>query len=263
MAVQSRAKIKYSRRRDTADHHAPRPCLTRPQVTRPGRLLEPDRLAALARLIPRRRWTGVFPVTPATLLAWHRKLTGRKYDTAAAGSLPGRRQSQHRLPCRSPGPGEPAVGISPDPRRADQARRRRCAIHRLGDPACRGHRSGAAPRWPGLAAVPHRSGRRDSRRRFPARRHSAAQTALCVGSVESERREPAGRTRPLPAKIPTEHGFCRLDGGDSTESWCSSSTAPAGSTLAASPLTRLASGQCSRPAIWPSPSTSGSRTSGS
>src|SRR5450759_891267 len=30
--------------------------------------------AALARLIPRRRWTEVFPVTPATLLAWHRRL---------------------------------------------------------------------------------------------------------------------------------------------------------------------------------------------
>ncbi len=29
--------------------------------------------AALARLIPRRRWTGIFPVTPATLLAWHRE----------------------------------------------------------------------------------------------------------------------------------------------------------------------------------------------
>jgi putative transposase len=28
-------------------------------------------LAALARRIPRGRWTGVFPVTPATLLAWH------------------------------------------------------------------------------------------------------------------------------------------------------------------------------------------------
>ena len=31
---------------------------------------------------PRRRWTGVFPVTPATLLAWHRKLAGSKYDTS-------------------------------------------------------------------------------------------------------------------------------------------------------------------------------------
>ncbi len=39
-------------------------------------------LAALARRIPRRRWTGVFPVTPATLLAWHRKLAGGKYDTS-------------------------------------------------------------------------------------------------------------------------------------------------------------------------------------
>ncbi len=39
-------------------------------------------LAALARLLPRRRWTGVFPVTPATLLAWHRKLAGGKYDTS-------------------------------------------------------------------------------------------------------------------------------------------------------------------------------------
>jgi transposase len=38
--------------------------------------------AALTRLIPRRRWAGVFPVTPATLLAWHRKLTARKYDTS-------------------------------------------------------------------------------------------------------------------------------------------------------------------------------------
>ncbi len=39
-------------------------------------------IAALARLIPRRRWTEIFPVTPATLLAWHRKLAARKYDTS-------------------------------------------------------------------------------------------------------------------------------------------------------------------------------------
>jgi hypothetical protein len=30
-------------------------------------------LAALSRLIPRRRWAEVFTVTPATLLAWHRR----------------------------------------------------------------------------------------------------------------------------------------------------------------------------------------------
>jgi putative transposase len=38
--------------------------------------------AALARLLPRRRWTDIFPVTPATLLAWHRKLAARNYDTS-------------------------------------------------------------------------------------------------------------------------------------------------------------------------------------
>jgi transposase len=38
--------------------------------------------AALARLLPRDRWTEVFPVTPATLLAWHRKLAVGKYDTS-------------------------------------------------------------------------------------------------------------------------------------------------------------------------------------
>jgi len=38
--------------------------------------------AALARLLPRRRWAEVFPVTPATLLAWHRRLAARKYDTS-------------------------------------------------------------------------------------------------------------------------------------------------------------------------------------
>ena len=37
-------------------------------------------LAALARIVPRRRWSEIFPVTPATLLAWHRRLTARKYD---------------------------------------------------------------------------------------------------------------------------------------------------------------------------------------
>jgi putative transposase len=35
---------------------------------------------ALTRLIPRGRWAEVFPVTPATLLAWHRRLAARKYE---------------------------------------------------------------------------------------------------------------------------------------------------------------------------------------
>ena len=39
-------------------------------------------LAALARLIPRRRWAAIFPITPATLLGWHRRLVAGKYATS-------------------------------------------------------------------------------------------------------------------------------------------------------------------------------------
>jgi putative transposase len=45
--------------------------------------------AALTRFIPRRRWAEVFPVTPGTLLAWHRRLAARKYD-ASKRRKPGR-----------------------------------------------------------------------------------------------------------------------------------------------------------------------------
>jgi putative transposase len=45
--------------------------------------------AALAPLLPRRRWTEIFPVTPATLLAWHRRLAASKYDTSKSRK-PGR-----------------------------------------------------------------------------------------------------------------------------------------------------------------------------
>jgi putative transposase len=37
-------------------------------------------LAALSRLVSRRRWPEVFPVTPATILRWHRDLVARKWD---------------------------------------------------------------------------------------------------------------------------------------------------------------------------------------
>jgi hypothetical protein len=40
-------------------------------------------LAALSRLVPRRRWAEVFAVTPARLLAWHRRLVTRKWDYAS------------------------------------------------------------------------------------------------------------------------------------------------------------------------------------
>ena len=36
-------------------------------------------LTALSRLVNRRRWTEIFPVTPATILRWHRDLVARKW----------------------------------------------------------------------------------------------------------------------------------------------------------------------------------------
>ena len=53
---------------------------------------------ALAQLIPRRRWAEVFPVTPATLLAWHRKLAARKYDTSKRRG-PGRPPTVRSIAC--------------------------------------------------------------------------------------------------------------------------------------------------------------------
>ena len=80
--------------------------------------------AALARLLPRRRWAEIFPVTPATLLAWHRRLAARKYDTSKRRK-PGRPPTVPGIArlVVPPGEGESAVGTPPDPRRAGQARR--------------------------------------------------------------------------------------------------------------------------------------------
>ncbi len=47
-------------------------------------------LAALSRLLPRRRWAAIFSVTPATILAWHRRLVSRKWDYTARRRPPGR-----------------------------------------------------------------------------------------------------------------------------------------------------------------------------
>ena len=52
--------------------------------------------AALARIVSRRRWIGVFPVTPATLLAWHRRLAAGKYDTGGR-RRPGRPRGPPRV----------------------------------------------------------------------------------------------------------------------------------------------------------------------
>jgi hypothetical protein len=49
-------------------------------------------LAALSRLLPRRRWADVFSVTPATILVWHRRLVSRTWDYTAP---PARTSTDH------------------------------------------------------------------------------------------------------------------------------------------------------------------------
>ena len=51
-------------------------------------------LTALSQLLPRRRWAEVFPVTPATILAWHRRLVSRKWDYST-------RRPPGRPPCEA------------------------------------------------------------------------------------------------------------------------------------------------------------------
>jgi putative transposase len=51
--------------------------------------------AALSSLLPRRRWHDIFPVQPATILAWHRRFIAWKWDYSA------RRRSTGRPPTHS------------------------------------------------------------------------------------------------------------------------------------------------------------------
>ena len=74
-------------------------------------------LAALSRLVSRRRWSEVFPVTPATILRWHRDLIARKWDYA---SLALANTTVHRdlgQDADHPdGAGEPGLGPPENPR---------------------------------------------------------------------------------------------------------------------------------------------------
>src|SRR5450755_4010479 len=63
-------------------------------------------LAALSRLVPRHRWGEVFPVTPATMLAWHRRLVARKWDYASRPG-PGRPSTAAAIRQPATGAGQP------------------------------------------------------------------------------------------------------------------------------------------------------------
>ncbi|MDH6223616.1 putative transposase [Streptomyces sp. MJP52] len=71
----------------------------RRQITGPVRYEFADRfwLAALSSLIPRRRWREIFPVTPGTLLAWHRRFIAAKWDYSGRRARTGRPPTEAAL----------------------------------------------------------------------------------------------------------------------------------------------------------------------
>ena len=93
-------------------------------------------LSALCRLIPRNRWGEVFAVTPATLLAWHRRLVPRKWDyhepAASRAAAYGSRDPQARTPHRD---GQSDVGAPARARRTRAARTPDRCLHGVADPA--------------------------------------------------------------------------------------------------------------------------------
>lgn len=78
--------------------------------------LDPLWLAALSRLVHRRLWAGIFPVAPATILRWHRRLGRPEVDlhrSTPTGTAVDRCFGQD-ADC-SDVAGEPDVGASKNP----------------------------------------------------------------------------------------------------------------------------------------------------
>ena len=105
-------------------------------------------LAALSRLVSRRRWPEVFPVTPATILRWHRDLIARKWDYT----------SRRR-------PGRPSTGTSVKTLIIRMARENPAWGHRRiqGELARLGHAIAASTVWEilhaaGIEPAPRRAG---------------------------------------------------------------------------------------------------------
>jgi putative transposase len=105
-------------------------------------------LAALSRLVSRRQWAEIFPVTPAAILHWHRSLVSRKWDYA----------SRRRL-------GRPSTGMSVKALIIRMARENPAWGHRRiqGELARLGHAIAASTMWEilhaaGIDPAPRRAG---------------------------------------------------------------------------------------------------------
>jgi putative transposase len=105
-------------------------------------------LAALSLLVSRRHWPQVFPVTPGTILRWHRDLVARKWDYT----------SRRR-------PGRPSIGVSVKTLVLRMARENPAWGHRRiqGELVRLGHAIAASTVWEilhaaGIEPAPRRAG---------------------------------------------------------------------------------------------------------
>ncbi len=136
-------------------------------------------LAALSRLVNRRWWPQIFPVTPATILRWHRDLVARKWDYTSR-RRPGRPSTGPsvktliiRIARENPSWGHRRIQGGAGAAGACDRR-----VHGVGDLARRGHRSSAPAGRADLAGVPSRPGSRDHRLRLPGGGNGAAQAVV-------------------------------------------------------------------------------------
>src|ERR1035438_2374913 len=132
----------------------------RPKLTWADRAL----LAALLGVIPKARRHGLrLLVTPDTIVRWHRDIIrrGRAGGGPSGEGGPAAHPPDRQGPGPPAGPGEPRMGLPPDPRGAGRPGSQRRGVDRMGDPQDPRHRPRAATDRAGLVAVPAFSGRGD------------------------------------------------------------------------------------------------------